>query len=149
MALSPGQLINDRYRVVRPLCKGGFGAVYRAWDLNLNGPCALKENFDTSPEAQDQFAREASILYNLRHPSLPRVIDHFSIPSQGQYLVMEYIEGEDLQEIIDLAGGPLSVERVLPWMEQVCDALIYLHNQTPPVVHRDLKPANVMVDHNN
>ncbi|MBN1146339.1 MAG: serine/threonine protein kinase [Anaerolineales bacterium] len=145
MPLSPGMMLNNRYRIVRLLGQGGFGAVYRAWDMNLNGPCALKENFDTSQEAQTQFAREASILYNLRHSALPRVIDHFSVAGQGQYLVMEFIEGEDLQEIIDLAGGPLPVERVLPWMAQVCDALIYLHSQNPAVVHRDIKPSNVRI----
>jgi len=145
MPLSPGQVINNRYRIVKLLGQGGFGAVYRAWDMNLNGPCAVKENFDTSTEARNQFAREASILYNLRHPSLPKVIDHFSIPDQGQYLVMEYIEGEDLQEILDRADSLLPTEQVLTWMEQVCDALIYLHNQSPPVVHRDIKPANVRI----
>jgi serine/threonine protein kinase len=145
MPLPTGQILNNRYRIVKLLGKGGFGAIYRAWDLNLNGPCAVKENFDTSPEAREQFAREASILYNLRHPNLPKVIDHFSLPGQGQYLVMEYIEGEDLQDIIDRTGGPLPVEIVMSWMEQVCDALIYMHCQNPPVVHRDIKPGNVRI----
>jgi hypothetical protein len=145
MSLYPGQIVNNRYRIVKLLGQGGFGAVYRAWDLNLSGPCALKENFDTSPEAQSQFAREASMLYNLRYPNLPKVTDYFSVPGQGQYLVMEYIEGEDLQEMLDHAGGPLAEAQVLAWMVQVFDALIYLHGQNPPVVHRDLKPANVRI----
>jgi serine/threonine protein kinase len=145
MPLPPGQVLNNRYRIVKLLGKGGFGAIYRAWDLNLNGPCAVKENFDTSQEAQEQFAREASILFNLRHPNLPKVTNHFSLPGQGQYLVMEYIEGEDLQDIIDRTGGPLPVQRVLTWMEQICDALIYMHSQNPPVVHRDIKPGNVRI----
>ncbi|MBN1146989.1 MAG: serine/threonine protein kinase, partial [Anaerolineales bacterium] len=151
MPLSTGKILNDRYRIVKLLGEGGFGAVYRAWDMNLRGPCAVKENFDSSPEAQSQFAREASILYNLRHPNLPKVIDHFSIPGQGQYLVMEYIEGQDLQEMIDAgtedqaAGVPLPEERVLAWAQQVCDALIYLHSRKPPIIHRDIKPANIRI----
>ena len=145
MTLETGQILNNRYRIVKLLGQGGFGAVYRAWDVNLKGPCAIKENFDVSPAAQNQFAREASILYNLRHQNLPKVTDHFGIPGQGQYLVMEYIEGQDLQEKIDRAGGPLPEEQVLPWMLQVCDALSYLHSRTPPIIHRDIKPANVRI----
>jgi len=145
MPLETGILLNNRYRIVKLLGQGGFGAVYRAWDVNLSGPCAIKENFDTSPAAQNQFLREASILYNLRHPNLPKVTDHFSVPGQGQYLVMEYIEGQDLQEKIDQAGGPLPEAQVLPWIIQVCDALNYLHHRTPPIIHRDIKPANVRI----
>jgi branched-chain amino acid transport system substrate-binding protein len=145
MPLETGILLNKRYRIVKMLGQGGFGAVYRAWDVNLSGPCAIKENLETSPAAQSQFAREASILYNLRHPNLPKVTDHFSLPGQGQYLVMEYIEGDDLQEKLDRAGGPLTEAQALPWIMQVCDALIYLHHRTPPIIHRDIKPANVRV----
>jgi branched-chain amino acid transport system substrate-binding protein len=145
MPLITGQLLNNRYRIVKLLGQGGFGAVYRAWDVNLSGPCAIKENSETSPAAQNQFTREASILYNLRHPNLPKVTDHFSVQGQGQYLVMEYIEGQDLQEMIDQAGEPLTEAQVLPWIMQVCEALNYLHHRTPPIIHRDIKPANVRI----
>ncbi|MEW5870327.1 MAG: serine/threonine-protein kinase [Chloroflexota bacterium] len=145
MPLATGQVLNSRYRIVKLLGQGGFGAVYRAWDLNLQAPCAVKESLDTSPEAQRQFRHEASMLYSLNHQGLPRVIDSFSIAGQGQYMVMEYIEGEDLQEKLDRAGGPLPEAQVLPWILQVCDALIYLHNQNPPIIHRDIKPANIRV----
>jgi serine/threonine protein kinase len=145
MPLSPGQVLNNRYRIVKLLGEGGFGAVYRAWNLNLNGPCALKENYDTSPEAHKQFEREASLLFNLRHPNLPKVFDSFSIPGQGQYLVMEFIEGEDLQVKLDKAGGPLPEAQVLPWIIQTCDALCYLHSRPQPIIHRDIKPANIRI----
>jgi serine/threonine protein kinase len=145
MPLSPGQLINNRYRIVKLLGQGGFGAVYRAWDLNIEASCALKENLDTSPEIKEQFRREAVILANLQHPNLPRVRDHFDIPGQGQYLVMDFVMGDDLQGILDSEGAPLPESRVLPWIDQVCDALIYLHEQTPPVIHRDIKPANIKI----
>jgi hypothetical protein len=84
-------------------------------------------------------------LYNLRHPNLPRVIDHFSISGQGQYLVMDYIEGEDLQHKIDQAAGPLPEAQAIKWILQICDALNYLHSRTPPIIHRDIKPANVRI----
>ena len=117
--------------------------MYRAWDLNLDSPRAIKENLDTSPQAQRQFKREAQILDKLVHPNLPRVIDHFVIPNQGQYLVMDFVEGQDLGEM--LRNGPLPEARVLPWIIQVCDALSYLHSQNPPVIHRDVKPGNIKI----
>ena len=144
MTLSPGQTLKDRYRIVTLLGQGGFGAVYRAWDLNLERPRALKENLDTSESAQRQFKREAQLLSDLSHPNLPKVIDHFVLPGQGQYLVMEYVEGEDLQQMLE-RQGPLAEAQAVDWIGQVCDALIYLHSQNPPVIHRDIKPANIKI----
>ena len=100
MTLSTGQILSSRYRIVKLLGQGGFGAVYKAWDLNLERACALKQNTEFSPEAARQFFREAKILAELSHPGLPRVTDHFTIPGEGQYLVMDYVEGEDLQTIL-------------------------------------------------
>jgi serine/threonine protein kinase len=140
-----GTVINNRYRIGRLLGKGGFGAVYLAWDSQLDKPCAVKENFDPSPEAQHQFEREASILADLEHANLPCVKDHFTVPGQGEFLVMDFVEGEDLQEKLDLAGAPLPEEQVVPWILQVLDALAYLHELQPPVIHRDIKPANIRI----
>jgi serine/threonine protein kinase/maltose-binding protein MalE len=145
MPLNTGEVLHNRYRIVSRLGQGGFGAVYRAWDLKLNGPCAIKENLDISTAGQKQFGREASLLFNLRHPNLPRVFDTFIVEGQGQYLVMDFIEGEDLQATLDRSGAPLEVEQVLSWTYQVCDALSYLHSQNPPVIHRDIKPANIRI----
>lgn len=145
MPLTKGQILNNRYSILKLLGQGGFGAVYRAWDINMDRPVALKENLDTTPQAQRQFYREAQILFDLSHPNLPKVMDHFVIPSQGQYLMMEYIEGQDLQEILYQLGGPLFEAQVLPWISQVCNALIYLHSQSPPIIHRDIKPANIKI----
>jgi formylglycine-generating enzyme required for sulfatase activity len=146
LPLSPGQVLNKRYRIVSPLGQGGFGAVYRAWDLNLERPCAVKENLDTTAEAQKQFKREAKILADLSHTNLPHVYDHFIAPGQGQYLVMDFVEGEDLQKMLESQGNQLLPEDlVMSWIGQVCDALIYLHSQNPPVIHRDIKPANIRI----
>jgi eukaryotic-like serine/threonine-protein kinase len=145
MPLTPGQILNNRYRVITLLGQGGFGAVYRAWDINLESSRAVKENLETTPEAQRQFKREAQILDKLSHPNLPRVIDHFIIPHQGQYLVMDFVEGSDLREMLQHSGGPLPEAQVLEWIGQVCEALNYLHSQNPPVIHRDIKPANIKI----
>ncbi len=144
MPLITGQVLNSRYRVVRLLGQGGFGAVYRAWDANLNRPCAVKENLDTSPEAQRQFTREATVLANLSHPNLPRVTDHFILPDQGHYLIMDFVEGEDLASKLKRQGTP-PIDQVIQWICEVADALTYLHSRQPPVVHRDIKPANIRI----
>ena len=145
MPLTPGQILNTRYRIVSLLGQGGFGAVYRAWDLNLHVPCAVKENLDTSEIAQRQFEHEATILATLHHPSLPRVTDHFFIQGQGQYLVMDFIQGDNLEEILSQNGAPFTPEQAINWIGQICDALNYLHTQKPPIIHRDIKPANIKV----
>jgi formylglycine-generating enzyme required for sulfatase activity len=151
MTLKSGAVLHNRYRIVKLITQGGFGTLYKAWDTVLGRPCALKENLDSSPVAQRQFLREAKILANLVHPNLPRVTDYFSIPGQGQYLIMDYIEGQDLQEILEVqgiklpAGGRLTEAQALPWINQICDALSYLHSQNPPIIHRDIKPANIKI----
>lgn len=137
-----GKTLLGRYRIERELGRGGFGAVYKAWDINLARPCAVKENLNTTAEAQRQFAREATVLANLSHPNLPRVTDHFSIPGQGQYLVMDFVEGEDLTSILRREKS-LPIERCLDWIIQVAEALIYLHSRQPAVLHRDIKPSNI------
>ncbi len=144
MPLSTGHILNNRYRIVNLLGQGGFGAVYKAWDLNLSRQCALKENLDTTQEAQKQFNREAVILAGLIHPNLARVTDYFFVPNQGQYLVMDYVEGNDLQEILD-QKGPQPEAQVTEWIGQICDALDHLHTQQPPIIHRDIKPANIKI----
>jgi branched-chain amino acid transport system substrate-binding protein len=140
-----GQVLNNRYRIINLLGQGGFGAVYRAWDTHLNVLCAVKQNFETSPQAASRFNHAATILTRLRHPNLPKVTDSFSLPGQGQYLVMEYIEGEDLQVKLEKVDGPLAEAQVLAWADQILDALEYIHNQEPPIIHRDIKPANIRI----
>lgn len=137
-------LKNNSYRIQRLLGQGSFGAVYLADDLIMNQPCAIKESFDNSPGAQAQFEVEARILANLSHSHLPRVTDNFIEPANGlQYLVMEYVEGQDLGELLE-QHGPLPEDKVLAWMDQVLDAVAYLHRYKPrPVIHRDIKPDNI------
>jgi len=145
MALATGTVLINRYRIVKRVGQGGFGAVYRAWDLSLLQPVALKENSGGGMEAQRQFEREAQLLAGLRHANLPRVIDHFVLPGQGQYLVMDFVEGKSLSDLLVERGGPLDEAEVLPWIRQVADALEYLHTRTPPIIHRDIKPDNIII----
>ena len=143
--LSSGTTLkNSSYRIQRLLGQGGFGAVYLAEDLIINKFCAIKENFDNSPGAQKQFDVEARILANLSHQHLPRVTDNFLETATGQqYLVMEYVEGQDLADLLE-QSGPLPQDKVLAWLDQVLDAVAYLHTYQPrPVIHRDIKPANI------
>ena len=144
MALSPGNVLHNRYRIARLLGQGGMGAVYQAVDVTFNTAVAIKENLETSPQGQKQFAREAALLHKLRHPNLPRVTDFFAVPGQGQYLVIDYVEGEDLGQIL-ARRGRVPEAKALAWINQVLDALEYLHAQNPPIIHRDVKPANIKI----
>lgn len=147
MPLSNGYILNNRYQIIGLLGQGGFGAVYQARDTSLNHNCAIKENLGPV-EVSRQFEREAEILANLSHPGLPRVTDHFILPGLGQYLVMDLVEGKDLQELVELTQGPINENQAISWIQQVADALKYLHEQNPPVIHRDIKPANIILSGN-
>jgi serine/threonine protein kinase len=119
-----------------------MGTVYEAKALRLNTTVALKETHFTEERLRRQFEREAQLLANLRHPALPRVIDHFD-DGDGLYLVMDFVEGDDLWEMLKKRGEPFPVEDVLTWAGQLLDALEYLHTREPPVIHRDIKPQNL------
>ncbi len=121
-----------------------MGAVYQAVDEHLENSVAVKENQFLSDEYSRQFRQEAVILSRLRHPILPRVSDYFSIAAQGQYMVMDFIEGEDLRKRIERQGH-LSEEEVVLIGAALCDGLTYLHTRQPPIIHRDIKPGNVKI----
>ncbi|MFN7036379.1 MAG: protein kinase domain-containing protein [Bellilinea sp.] len=144
MPLAPGTVLNNRYRIVSILGQGGMGSVYQAMDENLGIMVAVKENLFLTDEYARQFQREANILASLRHPNLPRVGDYFTIPGQGQYLIMDYIDGEDLRQRIERLGT-LPEEEVILIGVAICDALHYLHTRTPPIIHRDIKPGNIKI----
>ena len=144
MTLEQGTLLNGRYRIVDILGQGGMGSVYRAMDENLGMEVAVKENLFTTDEYSRQFRLEAVILASLRHPNLPRVTDHFVFESQGQYLVMDYIEGEDLRQRMERLGTIPEEDAILIGAA-IADALAHLHSRKPPVLHRDIKPGNVKI----
>ena len=136
-------IINNRYQLLHRLGQGGMGAVYLARDLAFQQRyVALKENAERSPAAQAQFRLEAEMLARLRHPHLPAVTDHFTLPDGRQFLVMDYVPGENLEERV-ARTGPLPERELQVWAAQLLDALGYLHAQQPSVIHRDVKPANI------
>lgn len=148
MALEIGSLLRDRYRIDEVLAQGGMGAIYRAFDVSLNIVVAVKENLFASEESSRQFQAEARILANLRHPNLPRVTDHFVIPEQGQYLVMDFVPGLDLKEII-VRDGAIKEDDAIRIGKSACSALEYLHSCKPPIIHRDIKPGNIKITPDN
>ncbi|GMU52286.1 MAG: hypothetical protein AMXMBFR33_14320 [Candidatus Xenobia bacterium] len=148
MTLEPGHVLLDRFVIVRPLGRGGMGAVYLCEDRRLSGKLwAIKEMVCYDPvllkEATENFNREAHMLAGLRHKSLPMIVDHFE--DQGKnYLVMEFVEGQNLAKVVEVEG-PLSELQAMRWALEIAQVLGYLHQQNPPVIFRDLKPENVMI----
>ena len=140
--LTPETVLQGRYKIVRQLGQGGMGTVYEALDERLDTTVALKETIFTDERLRKQFEREARLLARLHHPALPRVSDHFS-EGDGQFLVMQFIPGDDLSEMMARRNGPFSPDQVLTWADQLLDALDYLHTQEPQIVHRDIKPQNL------
>ncbi|CAN5459778.1 hypothetical protein BH18ACI3_BH18ACI3_12050 [soil metagenome] len=136
-----GTLLQDRYLIEKQIGRGGMGAVFIAVDQKFGSRVAIKETFYQDSELGEAFEREARLLNSLHHPILPHVSDYFS--EGGVYfLVMEYIEGEDLSEILE-RDGAFPVSDVIHWASGILDGLDYLHSQEPPIIHRDIKPNNL------
>ncbi len=142
--LAPDAILQHRYRIVRQLGKGGMGAVYEAIDQRLDAVVALKETFSVDDRLRRQFEQEARLLAQLHHPALPRVSDYFTEGDRA-FLVMQFIAGVDLAEIVSTQPGPLPRNQVIAWADQLLDALIYLHTRDRQIIHRDIKPHNLKV----
>jgi serine/threonine protein kinase len=140
--LEANTLIHARYTIIRLIGQGGMGAVYEAYDQRLNIRVALKQAPTSQLELAKAFMNEAHLLASLRHAGLPRVIDYFS-DGQGQFLVMEYIPGDDLAGLLQKRQSAFPLDQVAAWAEQLCAILEYLHQQQPPIIHRDIKPQNI------
>jgi serine/threonine-protein kinase len=148
--LPPNSVLQNRYVIITPLGRGGMGAVYQAADKRFSGRFwAIKEMSDAGlnpserQRAIQDFQREANMLACLNHPNLPRVVDNFEETAKW-YLVMDFIEGETLEEKLAQSASPLHQDEVIDWAIQLCDVLTYLHSQNPPLIFRDLKPSNIM-----
>ncbi len=155
-SLQPGQVLQNRYRILGVIGVGGMGAVYQARDQRFEDVarlCAVKEMINMAQDQQTReqtvknFKREAELLATLSHPAIPQIFDFFSFGDRS-YLVMEYIQGKDLEAILNSTSQYLPTDQIIQWAIEICDVLAYLHNHKPePIVFRDMKPSNVMIDH--
>jgi serine/threonine protein kinase len=138
--IEAGTILQNRYRIEKHIGQGGMGKVYVATDERFNSTVAIKETVFEDKNLRKAFEREARLLNSLKHSALPRVSDHFN-EDDGQFLVMEYIAGDDLAEMMEHSGEAFTLQDVLKWANQLCDALTYLHSQD--IIHRDIKPQNL------
>jgi serine/threonine protein kinase len=139
--IETGTVLQDRFLIEEQIGVGGMGAVYRATDQKFGTAVAIKETFYRDKDLAEAFEREARLLNGLHHPLFPHVSDHFT-EGEGHFLVMEYIEGEDLSQILKRSER-FPLETVLRWTLDLLDGIDYLHSQEPPIVHRDIKPSNL------
>ncbi len=141
--LNPGQLVGNRYRIEQPLGQGGYASVYKARDTkNQNRVCAIKENAQNDPDSRKQFKQEADIRKRLpRHDNVVEVFDYWEAANGQQYIVMEFILGENLDDKVK-QHGVLTEAQTIAWMSQICDGLGLLHSYN--IIHRDVKPANIL-----
>lgn len=145
-----GNILKDRYSIKEVLGEGGMSCVYLAEDRNLHNKLwAVKEmkacgTTEEQKEMEAQFQREASILCQLDHNNLPKVSDYFC-EGPHNYLVMEFIKGETLYDILQKTAGFIAEETLRDWGIQLCDALEYLHRKNPPIIYRDIKPKNIII----
>lgn len=147
--LAPDSRLKERYRILQKVGGGGFGHVYKAIDEVFGCSVAIKETREEisgEDKLRKAFEREARLLRNLKHESLPRVTDYF-FQNQSQFLVMDFVEGEDLdarlRKRLTNDQGPFTCRELLPWAEKILDALEYLHSRPEPIIHRDIKPSNI------
>jgi len=156
--LTAGVTLVNRYLIQEIVGVGGMGAVYRARDLHfpkLTKLVAVKEmvNLNRDPNVQktiiQNFEREANILATLNHAAIPRTLDYFS-QGERSYLVMEFVNGRNLEDILHENGGPMNHDQVVNWAIELCDVMAYLHKHQPePIIFRDMKPSNIMLNQHN
>lgn len=150
-------MLVDRYLIQEVIGVGGMGSVYRARDLhfpNVVKIVAVKEMINQARDPMvrqtilHNFEREANLLVTLNHVAIPKIFDYFT-HDERSYLVLEYINGKDLEAILNETEGFLPEDQVVKWAIEICDVLDYLHNHKPePIIFRDMKPSNVMINHN-
>ena len=153
--LPKGTVLQGRYEIIRTVNIGGMGTVYQARDKRFTKVarlCAVKEMINSAPDPHlrelsiKNFEREANILATLSHPAIPKIFDCFSEGNRS-YLVLEFIEGQDLESLLKRTASFLPEEQVISWAIQICDVLSYIHSHKPnPIIFRDLKPSNIMLN---
>jgi outer membrane protein assembly factor BamB/tRNA A-37 threonylcarbamoyl transferase component Bud32 len=153
--LPKGTVLQGRYEIIRTLAIGGMSTVYQARDKRFTKVarlCAVKEMINSAPDphlrelAIKNFEREANILATLSHPAIPKIFDYFSEGNRS-YLVLEFIEGQDLERLLQHTASFLPEEQLISWAIQICDVLSYIHSHKPSsIIFRDLKPSNIILN---
>ncbi len=153
--LSPGSILLEHYRILDTIGVGRMGGVYQARDLRFSHVvrlCAIKEKIVPAQDQQiretmvNWFTREADLLATFNHPAIPTPLDFFNLGDRV-YLIMEFIQGQDLETIMNSIDKPISVEQVHEWGIAICQVLAYLHNYDPsPIIFRNMQPNNIMID---
>ncbi|SDT55172.1 serine/threonine protein kinase [Paenibacillaceae bacterium GAS479] len=143
----PGDIAGGRYRILRQIGEGGMGQVYAAEDMRLDGRLRALKLKPAGGAGELLSVEEARMQMQLSHAHLPQLYDYFPAEKgRGEMLVMDYVEGHTLEELIAARGTPMSATDTASIALQLCSALGYLHAQSPPIIHRDLKPSNVMIE---
>ena len=155
VTLPKGTVLQGRYEVIRTVAIGGMGTIYQARDKRFTKVarlCAVKEMINSAPDPHlrelsiKNFEREANILATLSHPAIPKIFDCLSESSRS-YLVLEFIDGQNLESLLQRTASFLPEEQVISWAIQICDVLSYIHSHKPnPIIFRDLKPSNIMLN---
>lgn len=145
---SVGQVIDEKYEILKLIGQGGMSRVYLAMDKRLNKQWAIKEIEKRAKDKNNEIViqsaiAEANLIKQLDHPAIVRIVD---IIDNGDviYIIEDYIEGETLSSVLETQGAQPQ-ELVIEWAMQICEALEYLHTRKPPIIYRDMKPANVMI----
>ncbi len=133
------RIIGDRFEIERLVGSGGMGEVFRAKDRLTGGPVAVKVLYGSMARDADRFKRESTILAEISHPRIVKYVAHGLIQGGRPYLVMEWLEGEDLADRLEVSG--LTLHETLLLARRVSEALAMLHDRG--IVHRDIKPSNI------
>ncbi|MBW2527148.1 MAG: serine/threonine protein kinase, partial [Deltaproteobacteria bacterium] len=145
-AVRPGDVIAGRYRIDGAIGAGGMGVVLKAWHLVFDARVAIKFLLPervANREARTRFDREARATFKIRSDNVPRVIDIGTLDVGIPYIVMEYLRGKTLSELVQ-ENGALDIPTAVDYVLQACDAVAEAH--ALGIVHRDIKPGNLLMD---
>ena len=146
-----GSVIDSKYEILKQIGSGGMSKVYLAMDIKLNKQWAVKEIVKNVEDKHlDIYIKsamdEANMMKKLDHPCLPRIVDIID-NTESIYVIMDYIEGEPLSEVLN-RKEKIPQELVIKWAKELCDVLDYLHTQSKPIIYRDMKPSNIILQPN-